>query len=86
MPSVSSVIRETLRIIGKIFTTVFLVALFTGIVVSVSVLLYVVDISKEPSNINLAELKLNETSHVYIKNSEGVWEEYRDLYDVRRKM
>ena len=56
--SVGSVIKEFFAIIGKILATAFLVTLFTGLVVGVSLLLYVVGIANEPNTINLDDLRL----------------------------
>ena len=84
--SVLSVIREFFATIGKLLITGFLVALFTGLVVGVSVLFYIINIANEPSNIDLADLKLNETSHVYVLNEKGEWEDYRQLYSTENRV
>ncbi|HCA53945.1 MAG TPA: transglycosylase, partial [Ruminococcaceae bacterium] len=84
--SVGSVIKEFFAIIGKILATAFLVTLFTGLVVGVSLLLYVVGIANEPNTINLDDLRLNETSHVYVLNEKKEWEDYRQLYSTENRV
>ncbi len=84
--SAGSVAREFFGTIGKLLITAFLVALFTGLVVGLSVLFYIIDIANEPSNIDLADLKLNETSHVYVLNDKGEWEDYRQLYSTENRV
>ena len=84
--SVLSVIREFFATIGKLLITGFLVALFTGLVVGISVLFYIINIANEPSNIDLEDLRLNETSHVYVLNDKGEWEDYRQLYSTENRV
>ncbi len=84
--SVLSVIREFFSSIGKLLVTAFLVAVFTGLVVGVSVLFYILNIASEPSNIDLEDMKLNETSHVYVLNEKGEWEDYRQLYSTENRV
>ena len=55
--SAGSVIKEIFSIFGKLFMTVFLVTMITGIVLLLSLVFYVVDISNEPLNINLSKMK-----------------------------
>lgn len=84
--SVLSVIREFFSSVGKLLVTAFLVTIFTGLVVGVSILFYILNIANEPSNIDLEDMKLNETSHVYVLNEKGEWEDYRQLYSTENRV
>ena len=86
--SVGSVVKETFSLIGKFLVTAFLVMIITGVVVGISVLFYIIDIANEPNTINLEDLALNETSHVYVKDESGAFDPvpYRELYSTENRV
>ena len=84
--SAGSVIKEIFSIIGKLFMTVFLVTMITGIVLLLSLVFYVVDISNEPLNINLNKMKLSQTSYIRVLNENDEWENYRELYSTENRV
>ena len=84
--SAGSVIGGFFGTIGKLIATAILVLIFTGIVVAVSMIFYIINIANEPTNIDLDDMKLNETSHVYVLNAKDEWEDYRQLYSTENRV
>ncbi|MGN1456403.1 MAG: transglycosylase domain-containing protein, partial [Acutalibacteraceae bacterium] len=84
--SASSIAKRTFSVIGKILLTGLLVMLITGIVIGVSMIFYIIDISNEPLNIDLHKTKLNLTSFIYVQNDNDEWEEYQQLYSSENRV
>ena len=84
--SASSIAKRTFSVIGKVLLTGLLVMLITGIVIGVSMIFYIIDISNEPLNIDLHKTKLNLTSFIYVQNDNDEWEEYQQLYSSENRV
>ena len=72
--------------VGKFFLTVISIFLITSIVVGISMLVYIIGIASEPLNINLNKIKLSLTSFVYVKNDNGDYEKYQELYSGENRV
>lgn len=71
----------------KIFLTLALIFTTACLIVGISVTVYIFGIASEPTGINLAARAINQTSHIYVKNSEtGEFEEYQKLYDGENRI
>ncbi|MGN0536344.1 MAG: transglycosylase domain-containing protein [Acutalibacteraceae bacterium] len=85
-PSVSgavvakSVAKRVLSAVLKIVSTVFLVAFITCLIIGVSMIFYLIDLSNEPLNIDLRQIKSSQTSYVYYTDENGEEQEYLSLY------
>ena len=84
--SAASIAKRTFSAIGKILLTGLLIMLITGIVIGVSMIFYIIDISNEPLNIDLHKTKLNLTSFIYVQNDNDEWEEYQQLYSSENRV
>ncbi len=72
--------------LGKFFVTVLSILLITGLVVAASLFVYIIGIASEPININLNKIKLSLTSFVYVKNDDGDYEKYQELYSAENRV
>lgn len=85
-PSVSgavvakSVAKRTLSAVLKILSTVLLIGFITVLIIGVSMVFYLVDLSNEPLNIDLRQIKSSQTSYVYYTDDNGEVQEYLSLY------
>lgn len=84
--SASSIAKRTFSVIGKVLLTGLLIMLITGIVIGISMIFYIIDISNEPLNIDLHKTKLNLTSFIYVQNDNDEWEEYQQLYSSENRV
>lgn len=84
--SASSIVKRTFSVIGKVLLTGLLIMLITGIVIGISMIFYIIDISNEPLNIDLHKTKLNLTSFIYVQNDNDEWEEYQQLYSSENRV
>ncbi len=73
--------------LGRIFFSVLLAMVVTGIVIGLSLLFYILGIANEPLNINLDTITLNQTSKIYVQNYETKeWEEDKQLYSTENRV
>ncbi len=85
-PSVSgavvakSVAKRILSVFFKILSTVLLVAFITCLIIGISMVFYLIDLSNEPLNIDLRQIKSSQTSYVYYTDENGEEQEYLSLY------
>lgn len=75
-----------LSVLWKVVSTLFLILVFTGIVVSISVGIYLFGLANQPTGIDLKSEKLNMTSVVYVQNAKGEFAEYDRLHDVENRI
>ena len=76
-----------LSAVGKILLTALVVLIIAGIIVGISVGLYVMKIANEPSGIDLNARSLNLSSFIYVKNpASGEFEEYQTLYGTENRI
>ena len=73
--------------LGRIFFSVLLAMVVTGIVIGLSLLFYILGIANEPLTINLDTITLNQTSKIYVQNYETQeWEEDKQLYSTENRV
>ena len=73
--------------LAKIFFSVLLACVVTGIVIGLSLLFYILGIANEPLTINLDTITLNQTSKIYVQNYETQeWEEDKQLYSTENRV
>ncbi len=73
--------KMVLSCILKVLLAVFLVMFIAGVILCFNVMLYLVDLSSQPSGIDLDARSLNLSSFVYVQNPETEeFEEYQILY------
>ena len=72
--------------IWRLFYTLLTILVIAGIIIGVSMVLYVASIAREPTGIDLHSAKLNETSYIYIYNKQGNPEQYMRLYSSENRV
>lgn len=83
--------KDTAKLVGfsflKTLLSLLLVFCISGVIVCFNVLLYVIDLSKEPSGIDLDARSLNLSSFVYVQDPEtGEFYEYETLYGTENRV
>lgn len=78
--TVKSVAGKTLSVLLKVISTVLLVTFVTGLIVGISMIFYLIDLSKEELDIDLRKIKSNQTSFIYTIDENGEEKEYLSLY------
>ena len=73
-------------VIGKALITLLFVMMITGVVLLISLLFYVINIANEPLNINLDNMKLSQTSKVFVQDQNDEWIEYQQLYSTENRV
>lgn len=75
------------RSIGKIILTVLMILITAGIIIGVSLGIYVFKIANEPTGIDLNARSMNLSSFIYIENPKsGEFEEYQTLYGTENRI
>ena len=75
------------RSIGKLLLTVLMVLVTAGIIVGVSMVIYVFKIASEPTGVDLNARSMNLSSFIYIENPKtGEFEEYQTLYGTENRV
>ena len=73
--------------LGRFLLTLVLIALIAGVIVGVSLGIYIFKLANEPTGIDLNARSLNLSSFIYTKNPEtGEFEEYQTLYGVENRI
>ena len=73
--------------IGRLLLTVLMVLLIAGVIVGVSLGIYIWGLANEPTGIDLNARSLNLSSFIYTKNpNTGEFEEYQTLYGVENRI
>lgn len=73
--------------IGKIILTVLAVLVVAGLIVGVSLGIYVLKLSQEPTGIDINARSMNLSSFIYIEDSEtGEFKEYQTLYGTENRI
>ena len=76
-----------LSAIGRVLLTVVAVLVVAGIIVGVSMGIYIFGLASEPTGIDLNARSLNLSSFIYTKNpNTGEFEEYQTLYGVENRI
>ena len=86
-PKKQSGVKGFFSLIGRGLLTVFMILLVAGIIVGISVGIYVLKIANEPTGIDLNARSLNLSSFIYVENPEsGKFEEYQTLYGTENRI
>ncbi len=73
--------------LGRFLLTALLVLVVTGLIVGISVGIYVLKIANEPTGIDLNARSLNLSSFIYVENPENdKFEEYQTLYGTENRI
>ena len=59
--------KRCFKAIGRTLFTVLMVLVLTGVIVGISLSVYVAKIASEPTGINLKAKSVNQTSFIYVK-------------------
>ncbi len=74
-------------VIGRWLLTILLILVVAGIIVGISIGIYVLKIANEPTGIDLNARSLNLSSFIYVENPEsGEFEEYQTLYGTENRI
>ena len=72
---------------GKALLTVFTVCLVAAVITLVSLGIYIYNLSNEPTGIDLKAKSMNQTSRIFVKDSNtGEFTERQKLYDVENRI
>ncbi len=73
--------------LGRFLLTALLILVVTGLIVGISVGIYVLKIANEPTGIDLNARSLNLSSFIYVENPENdKFEEYQTLYGTENRI
>ncbi len=78
--------KRCFKAIGRTLFTVLMVFVLTGIIVGISLSVYVAKIASEPTGINLKAKSVNQTSFIYVKNKKGKFKKYKSLYSSENRV
>lgn len=73
-------------IIKRLLFTVLFVGIITGIVVAVSVTVYIIDVANEPFSLDLRNAKTNMTSSIYVTNDDGTVTLDQNFYNAENRV
>ena len=86
-PKKQSGVKGFFSAIGRALLTVLLILVVAGVIVGISVGLYVLNIANEPTGIDLNARSLNLSSFIYVENpTSGDFEEYQTLYGTENRI
>ena len=86
-PKKRSGVGTALSAIGRFLLTIVLIGVIAGIIVGVSLAIYIFGLANEPTGIDLTARSLNLSSFIYTKNPDtGEFEEYQTLYGVENRI
>ncbi len=78
--------KRCFKAIGRALFTIFMVLVFTGTIIGISLSIYVAKIASEPTGINLKAKSVNQTSFIYVKNKKGKFKKYKSLYSSENRV
>ena len=81
----SSQVKKTLKAIGRTLFTLLMVFVCTGVIMLISLSVYIAGIASEPTGIDLKARGLNQTSFIYVKNDSGKFRKYQSLYSTENR-
>ena len=64
-------VKGTLLLVWRVILTLLMILVVAGIIIGVSMVIYVASIAREPTGIDLHSAKLNETSYIYTYDKNG---------------
>ncbi|MBQ1546208.1 MAG: penicillin-binding protein [Clostridia bacterium] len=81
-----SAVKGTFKLIWKLFVTLLSILVIAGIVIGISMVIYIASIAREPTGIDLHSAKLNETSYIYTYDKNGKPQQYMQLYTSENRV
>lgn len=78
--------KRCFKAIGRTLFTLFMVLVFAGTIVGISLTIYIAGIAAEPTGINLKAKSVNQTSFIYVKNKKGKFKKYKSLYSSENRV
>ncbi|MCR5636084.1 MAG: penicillin-binding protein [Clostridiales bacterium] len=78
--------KSVLSFLFKMLLGLLCVCVVAGIIVGTSIVMYIVDLSNEPTGIDLRARKLNLTSYIYVYDNDGNPQEYQQLYSNENRV
>lgn len=78
--------KRVLKAIGRTLFTALMVMVCAGVIVGISLMIYIIGIATEPTGIDLKAKSVNQTSFIYVKNDKGVFKKYQSLYDTENRV
>lgn len=80
-------VKRVLKAIGRTLFTVLMVMVCAGVIVGISLTVYIIGIANEPTGINLKAKSVNQTSFIYVKSGKGNnFKKYQSLYDSENRV
>lgn len=80
-----SIAFRVFQVFWKAFWSIFLIAVITGIVCMIAMLMYLYSLKDTRANVDLNAITLNETSYVYSQNTSGEWVEAAQFHGVENR-
>ncbi len=79
--------KNVLSVFGRTLLTILMVLVVAGVIVGISIGMYVLKIANEPTGIDLNARSLNLSSFIYVENpTSGEFEEYQTLYGTENRI
>ncbi len=78
--------KRCFKALGRVLFTVLMVLVIAGMIVGISLSIYVAKIASEPTGINLKAKSINQTSFIYVKNKKGKYKKYQSLYSSENRV
>ncbi|WP_316608761.1 transglycosylase domain-containing protein [uncultured Ruminococcus sp.] len=79
--------KGVMSVIGRCLLTVLAVLVVAGVIVGISIGMYIMKIANEPTGIDLNARSLNLSSFIYVENpTSGEFEEYQTLYGTENRI
>lgn len=79
-------LKSCISMLFKLILSIICVMAVAGIIVGASIVMYMVELSKEPTGIDLNARKLNQTSFVYMYDENAEPVEYQRLYSSENRV
>ena len=82
-----SAVKNIFSGLWKMIFTIIMVFVFAFVAVGISLGIYIFGIATEPTGIDLYDISLNLTSHIYVKDEKtDKYKEYQALYDRENRV
>ncbi|MBQ3329639.1 MAG: penicillin-binding protein [Ruminococcus sp.] len=86
-PKKQSGVKNFFSVVGRVLLTILMICLISGLIIAVSLGIYVAKIANEPTGIDLNARSLNLSSFIYVENKDsGEFEEYQTLYGTENRI
>lgn len=79
-------VKNIFLTVWRLILTLFGVLFVAGVIIGISMVIYIAGISREPTGIDLHSAKLNETSYIYTYDEQGRAKQYMQLYTSENRV